>query len=592
VTPDQWIALLVLTGALALFVTEALPLGVTGLCIIATLGLTGVLDAQEAVRAFSSPAVVLVGSLYVVSASLIRTGVVAALGTRMLRAGGGSEARLMIVATLAATLVSSLLNNTSVVVMMIPILLGAASKLNIPPSRLLMPVSFASILGGMTTLIGTSTNVLVADLAAKALPDEPELGFFEFLPAGLGFVGIGLAYLWIVARRILPSRQTVSSVTRGRAFEYVTELRVPQRSRAVGMTPARLVAAAGAEVRVLQVVHGEEIIDARAVDRALVRNDIVVLRGSPEAIVALRVDLQLVALPHASSEDIPTPRGSTFAEIVVTPASVLMGNTLAEIGLHRELGVTPVALQRRGSHLRHGITKLPLHAGDVILVEGSPDAVERLRHRPGLLLLIGVDEKVPLRRRAPVAIAILALFVVLAASRVVPIPLLAVAAAVACLATGCISMTRSVREINWDVLGLLAGVITLGSALTETGLAAEAAHVLVGLTRDLGPIAVLSTIYLLATVATEFVSNAGAAAVILPIAVATSQELGVDPRAFVFAVAFGASASFSTPIGYQTNAFIYGPGGYRFRDYLRVGLPLQVILWVYASVALPFFFPM
>ena len=589
---DQWIALLVLLGALGLFITEALPLGVTGLCIIATLGLSGVLDADAAVQAFSSPAVVLVGSLYVVSASLIRTGVVAALGTRMLRAGRGSEFRLLMVSTIAAALVSSLLNNTSVVVLMIPMLLGAAAKLDVPPSRLLMPVSFAAILGGMTTLIGTSTNVLVADLVSTTAPDEPPLGFFEFLPAGACFMSVGLLYLWVIGRRMLPTRPTVSSVTRGKAFEYVTELRVTKRSAAVGMTPAQLVDAAGAEIRILQVVHGEEVVDHLADDRRMGHNDIVVLRGAPEAIVALRRHLQLVAPPLASSEDIPVPRGSTFAEAVITPASVLMGSTLAEIGLHRDLGVTAVALQRRGAHLRHGITNVPLQAGDVILVEGSPESVERLRHRPGLLLLVGVEEKVPLRRRAPIAIAVLALFVVFAAMRIVPIPLLSVAAAVACLATKCISMSRAVREVNWDVLGLLAGVITLGHALTTTGLAGEAAHLLVGLTRDLGPVAVLSAVYLLTSIATEFVSNSGAAAVMLPIAMAVAGELGVDPRSFMFAVAFAASASFSTPIGYQTNAFIYGPGGYRFRDYLRVGLPLQVLLWLLASATLPFFFPM
>ena len=246
---DQWITLGVLLSAMALFVTEALPVGVTGLGIIAVLGLTRVLDAETAMSAFSSPAVVLVGSLYVVSAALIRTGVVNTFGSRIVALGRGSELRLLVVSTLAAALASSLLNNTSIVVLMIPILLGASAKMGIPPSKLLMPLSFASILGGTMTLIGTSTNVFVADLAEKrGGADFEPLGFFEFLPIGAGFTGVGLAYLWFVGRRTLPARETVSSVTRGRPFEYVTELLVREGSPVVGMTPKELIKRAGERI--------------------------------------------------------------------------------------------------------------------------------------------------------------------------------------------------------------------------------------------------------------------------------------------------------------------------------------------------------
>jgi len=590
VNGDQIITLLVLFAALGLFVSEVVPMGVTGLLIIATLGLSHVLDYDTAVSAFSSPAVVLVGMLYVVSASLIRTGVVNALGTKMVAWGRGSEFRLLVVSTLSAALVSSLLNNTSVVVLMIPILLGAASRLGLSPSKLLMPVSFASILGGTLTLIGTSTNVLVADLAVKA--GGPKIGFFDFLPIGIGFVTIGLGYLWVIGRRTLPHRPTVSSVTRGRPFEYVTELLVTELSPVVDMTPAAIVARAGSEIRILQLVHEEEVLDRFSVDRQLVAGDLLIMRGLPEAIVGLRRDLKLAPLPGASAEGTMAEHGTTFAEIVITPTCQFVDRTLRNVGLHRRLGVLAVALQRRGAHLRRGITEVPLHVGDVILVQGEPKNVEKLRGEPGLLLLIGLDERVTLRRRAPVSIAILLGFVVLSALRVAPIAMLGIAAAAACLATGCITLARVVREVNWDVLGLLAGAITLGTALKNTGLAGEAAGLIVGLTRDLGPVAVLSAIYLLTSVVTEFVSNAGAAAVVLPIAMATAQKMGVNTEPFIFAVAYGASASFSTPIGYQTNAFVYGPGGYRFLDYLKVGLPLQILLWIFASATIPHVFPL
>ena len=588
------VVLLVLAGSLALFVTELVPLGVTGLGIIAVLGLSGVLTPERAVAAFSSPVVLLVGSLYVVCASLVRTGVVGAIDRYLVHKGEGSERRLLLVTTLGAAAISMLLNNTSVVVLMLPLLLGAASRLGIPPSRVLMPLSFAAILGGTMTLIGTSTNVLVADLASSELErlDLPQIGFLDFLPVGAVFVTIGMLYLWLVAPHLLPLRPTVSSVTKGRAFEYVTELRVRHTGPAVGSTPAALSRRVGEKIRILQLVRGEEILDRLSADTVLEPDDILILRGTPETIVELRRDLRLELL--AGGVEGPSGKaahGTTFAEIVVTPASELIGRTLKEVGLNRTFGVVAVAMQRRGSHLRHSIVDLPLQVGDVIMVQGSPEDVAGLRGQAGFLLLVGVEEDVVLRRRAPVAITILALFVVLAAAGTANLSILALGAAVACLLTGCIRLRRAITEMNWNVLGLLAGAVTLGVALYTTGLADRAADLMVGLARGYGPVAVLCAVYLVTAVATEFVTNSGAAALMVPIALATAVHLGLSPKPFVFAVAYAASASFATPIGYQTNAFIYGPGGYRFRDYVRVGLPLQILLWIVATLLIPVCFP-
>jgi len=593
--------LLVLAGALTLFVTELLPLGVTGLCIVATLGITGVLPASGALSAFSSPVVLLVGALYVLSAALIRTGVVAALDRALLRLGRGSERRLLVVATLGAALVSTVLNNTSVVVLMVPLLLGASRTLGLAPSRLLMGLSFAAILGGMLTLIGTSTNVLVADLASGARAPaavKEQLGhlyfridFLDFLPVGAVLAGTGLLYLWFVAPRLLPTRPTISSITQGRVFEYVTELRVRRGGPAVGRTPADLSRMVRGRVRILQLVRGEEVLDRFSETFVLEAGDILILRGPPEEIVALRRDLKLALLAGGPEDSEVRMQGATFAEIAVTPASELIGRTLAEVGLNRTFGVVAIALQRRGAHLRHRIVDIPLQAGDVILVQGSPDNVELLRGQPGFLLLVGVEEEVTVRRRAPVAVAIVAAFVVFAALGTFDLTLLALAAAAASLLTGCIGFRRAVRSVDWNILGLLAGAVTLGLALQTTGLAARVAHVVVGSIRDLGPTAVLCALYLLTAVATEFVSNSGAAALMVPIALATAGELQVSPQPFVFGVAYAASASFSTPVGYQTNAFVHGPGGYRFRDFLKVGMPLQILLWLVATIVIPFVFP-
>jgi di/tricarboxylate transporter len=590
VSHQEWITLAVLIGAMVLFVGEFIPVGVTGICIIAALGLGTVLDSDAAMLAFANPAVVLVGSLYVVSASLIRTGAVDMLETRLLRLGTGSPRRMLIMSTLGACVASTLLNNTSVVVLMLPIVLSAAQRLNTPPSKVLMPLSFAAILGGTLTLIGTSTNVLVSGLAREAEPPI-QIAFLDFLPVGAGFALIGLLYLWTIGSRLLPARPTVSSITRGRLFEYVTELSVPENGSAVGIALPALRARCGEKIRLLQIIRGEELLKGPEEKAKLEGGDLLVLRGLPEAIVALRRELELDALQGALKEGEAVPRGTTFAELVVTPASELVGTTLAGVGLHRRYGVLAIAFQRRGSHLRRGITDLQLHAGDVILVQGTPQAVQSLREIPGFILLTGVEHNIVVRRRAPVAAGIMALFVLGAATGKVELPLLALAAFAACLVTGCISLRRAMEVIDWNVLLLLAGAIALGMAMYNTGLAGRIAQVAVGASSDLGPLAVLAVIYLLTSIFTELVSNAGAAALMVPIAVATAIEGGWSPRPFVFGVAYAASASFSTPIGYQTNAFVYGPAGYRFLDFTRVGLPLQILLWLFAIAVLPLVFP-
>lgn len=586
-TGVEWITLAVLLGALVMFVRELFPVGVTGVCIIAALGISGVLSPHQTVDCFANPAVVLVGALYVVSASLIRTGVIDALESRMLRAGGNSPRRLIVLSTLGACAASSVLNNTSIVVLMLPILMSAARRADIPPSRLLIPLSYAAILGGSTTLIGTSTNVLVAGLAEGAFT----IRFLDFFPVGIAFVGVGLLYIWTIGIRLLPARPTVSSITRGRSIEFVTEFRVPSSGPAIGMSFPELAVRAGSKIRLLQILRGEAVLDPTTTEDALESGDFIVLRGQAVQILELRTALELVALPAAHEDDVGAPVGTTFAELVVTPESSLLAKNLVDLGLHRTYGVVALALQRRGSHLRHGITEVPLRAGDVILVQGSPEAVARLRELPGIILLTGVEQEIVVRRRAPIAATIMVLFIVGAATGAAELPLLALAAFAACLLTRCISLRAALDSINWNVLFLLAGAIALGLGLQSSGLAERIAGFALSFTGDNGPLVTLAVLYVITSVFTELISNAGSAALMVPIAIAAAQKGGWNVEPFVFATAYAASASFATPIGYHTNTFIHGPGGYRFADFLRVGAPLQLLLAAVALFLIPKFYP-
>lgn len=592
-TGEMIIVLAVLAGALALWISEWLPLDLVALCIPIVLVLTGVLEPNDAMAGFASTALLTVAAILVVSAGLTRTGVITYVGNRIIHYSRGDEKRLLALVMVTMAVFSSFINNTAVVAMFLPIMLGVARKFRISPSKLLIPLSFASILGGTTTLIGTSTNILVHSLMEEN--GMAGMGMFEITPMGLVYASVGLVYLFFIGRRLLPERGTVTSYLPGRRGpgQYMTEVQVPADSDLIGHRVEQALQSAHPEVRLLQILRGEMILWPPLDLVVIEAGDIFLLKGDVNQLLALYRREGLELLPGLKAEAIRyAVKDMALAEVVITPNSDLIDRTLRDVQFRQHYGASVMALQRHGEHLRDELPGIRLRVGDVLLVMADREDMARLMTYEEFLLLEGVQEVVVNRDKAPIAIALVAGLVATVSLTSVPVMVVALVVAVLMVITRCLTMRQAYAALDLSVLVLIGGAIALGAAMEQTGTAAYLANAVVDAVGGYGPRVVLSAVYLLTVIFTEMMSNTAAAVLMVPIALGVAQGIGVDPRPFAIAVAFAGSAAFSTPIGYQTNTMVYGPGGYRFLDYTRVGLPLNLILWLLASLLIPFWWPL
>lgn len=573
-------------AAVTLFASGRVRLDLVALLVLVALALSGLVTPEEAVSGFSNPATVSVLAMLILSGGLTRTGAVANLGRTIARLGGRSEARLCLVVMAVGAVLSAFVNNTAVVAVLMPLTLRLAGDAGVPPSRLLMPLSFASVLGGTMTLIGTSTNLLVDALARR----EGLAGFtmFEFTPLGVILAAVGLVYMLLVGRRLLPAHRPRELTELYAVREYLTEIGVAEDSDVVGRSLSE-VDLDGVEV--LGIFRGDRRI-AWPAAVAIQPADLLLVHGSIAALVRLKERPGLTLKPEVEVGDEQlTSEDVVLAEVLIAPNSRLRGRAPREIFFRHRFGLTILAIRRQDSSLRERLSDVRLSVGDTLLVQGLRRDLAELSRDPNFLLLGEVDAAVPRRGRVWVAIGIMVAVTSLAALGVWPILVTAVAGAVAMVVTGCLTMQEAYDSVDWSVICLLGGIIPLGLALEHSGAARLLADATLSTVGGLGPAAVLSAFYLLASLLTELMSNNATAVLLSPIAVATAGGLGVDPRPFLVAVAFAASASFMTPIGYQTNLLVYGPGGYRYSDYVRIGGPLNVVCWILAALLIPVFWP-
>jgi di/tricarboxylate transporter len=586
-----FIAILILV-TLGLLVTQRVRIEITAIGVVVALGFSRILTPAEALSGFSSPATITVGAMLVLSAGLKRSGVVDYIGAFLAGlAHGKSPARLLAVMALPTALLSAFINNTAIVALMIPVALTLARRFETAPSRLLLPISYLSILGGTCTLIGTSTNILVDSLYRQA--GGPGFGMFEFTRLGVVYLAIGGAYVVLVASRVLPERTALSQfLDTDTPGHFITEVTVPAGSGFVGRQLGEVIGKSD-DVRVLELIRDESAMLRPDPNTFLHADDVLLIEGTARTIHDMLNQRRVVSGTAVSdAERVPISRiDLRMVEAVITPNSRFLHRKVRDLGLSRRLGIHVLAVRRLGRHHQYNLRDLHLISGDVLLLQGEQRSLRGLQEEGDVLLVEGVEHTLTFPRKAPVALAILVAVVALAALNVAPIVLLSLAGVAAMLATGCLTLTRATRALDSSVLFLLAGVIPLGLAMERTGLAASIAVLVGEVAGSRGPLVLIGMFYLMTSLLTEFLSNNAAAVFFTPICLGVAAQMGIDPKPLLIAVTFGASASFSTPIGYQTNTMVMGPGGYAFRDYLRAGVPLNLIMWGTATLLIPIFWP-
>jgi di/tricarboxylate transporter len=579
-----------------LFVSFALELRapeVSAMGAVALLLLLGVISSDDLVGVMSNAAPVTIGAMFILSAALVRTGVLDALARRVIaraarRPGLAVFALLAIVAALSA-----FMNNTPLVMMMIPVAVALAGKLKESGSRLLIPLSYVAILGGTCTLIGTSTNILV-DGVARAEGVAP-FHIFEIAPLGVIVAAAGVVFL-AATRKFLPERETAATLFGSReAPHFMVEIVIEDDSPHIGARPLDVKSFNEAERRVVDVVRGDASLRREMAGVTLRAGDIVVLRSPIAEILTMKEAGEMKAPDGAPSNEGLQPisaRKTIIVEILLAPGAQLIGRTLRHLRLRRRYGVYPIALHRRSANLGERFESTRLEVGDTVLIEGAPEDLKRLVDDNDLVNIAETSERPIRRRQAPLAILTIIAVVAGAAFGLMPIAGLAVIGAAFVLATRCIEPDEAFAAIDWRILTLIIAMLAIGKALDKTGLVGIVVDAATPLLERAPPIVALALVYVLCSALTEAVTNNAVGVIATPVAIALANSLGADPRPFVIAVMFAASASFMTPIGYQTNTLVYNIGGYRFADYLKLGAPLNAITAILTITLIPVFWPL
>ena len=582
----------ILLMALILFVTELVPIDLTALLVVGLLILTGVLTPAEGFSGFSHPAPVTVAAMLVLSAGLIRTGAVAKLGQKVSALGGSSEVSQLAVIFPVVALLSAFISNTAAVAMFIPVVLNIAREKNLSPSKMLLPLSYAAILGGACTYIGTSTNIIVGTIYAAGT--RPPLQMFEFSGLGLVLLALGAVYMLAIGQRKLPYRPTEASLTEGyRLREYLTELVIRSDSPLLDKTLKETNFSQQLDIEVLEIQRGRQKLWLFLQEIQLKGGDVLIVKGNLENILKIRdtEGVDILAEVKLSDRDLKS-EDITLAEAVISPESSLIGRTLKEANFRQRYQATALAIRRHGSQILDKLGRVRLRVGDMLLVQVRKEILGNLQQDSDFLLILEESQGSDFRfSKLPIAVLIFLGVIAAAASQKLDIELAALFGALLMVLTRCITLRDAYRAVDWRIVILIGGTLSLGTAMEKTGTANLIADSLVGWSGALGPVALIAVLYLVTMGMTEIVSNNATAALLTPIAISIAHQGGWDPRPFAFCVAFAASCSFLTPIGYQTNTMVYGPGGYRFTDYFKVGAWLSLISWIAATLLIPFIWP-
>ncbi len=593
-TPEAWIVVGCVGGALALFASERLPPEGVGVIVLLILALTGVIDAPQAVAGFASPAVITVAAMFILSAGLVEAGAPAALASAIVRYGGTRIVVLTALLVLVVGGMSAFINNIAATVILMPAAVTLARAADASSSRLLMPLAFGSMLGGLMTQIGTPPNLLVSDALAAA--GEQPFGMFDFAPTGIAILIAGLLYLLTVGRRLVPDRQG-PDVAQGIAQtrDYMAEVRIPAGASLVGKTLRELRWRPRFDISVMEIVRDRRRLRFPTAEEALYVGDVVLVEGEPDDVLRLT---QVEGLDFASERDFASgglhaeDEHATVLELVAGPGFSSRGLSIAAMRFRNRFGGLVLGIWRQGTHLRTRLRDQRIETGDVLMVRMPSARVPDLEESTDFIVLSQRARVVVPRPRMLVPLAILILVVGLAAANVAHIAVAGILGAVLMVVTRVLPYDRIYAAVDWRTLVLIAALLPLGTAMQTTGLAEDLAHVVTGALRPLGPIAILAGIFIFTSLLTQLMSNAAAVVLVAPIGLGVAASLGIAPHPVLMMVAIAGSTAFMTPIGHQSNVLIYNTGAFRFIDFIKAGGPLTLLVLIVALIVVPIVWPL
>ena len=595
-TPDIIFVLGLLFFGFIMFVTEMFSIDVTAMVLLTILFALGYLTPAEALSGFSNPAVITIAFLFIISRALQKTRILEYLIIRVRRLADRSILLGRAVYLFTIGIASAVVNNTAIVAIFMPVSIRLAQKYKMSPSKMLIPLSYSAILGGTLTLVGTSTNLLVNSIYIQTPGVEP-MGMFEFMRYGAILMIVGLLYILFIAPMVLPSRTSTSSLTKSyRLGGYLTEMKISPESPLNGRTCLDRGINKNYDVMVLDILRDGKMITSMIRLTKLREGDILFVRGTLENFLRMKeVEKVTLLTDEKLTQEELEQEDNVVVECLITDKSDIVGKSLMAGNFRRRFGSFILAIRREGTIFREKIAHVILQAYDTLLVYGPENKVKELSKTGEFIVLGEVDAELRKQRFWWMTIVVIIGTITLAALGIMPIVKSAMLGVVILLTLKILTPQESYQSINWQVIILISALIPVGIVIQKTGTAEWIAGFITSATRSVStevqPQVLLALIYFITIFLTEISSNAATAIIMTPIALAVAQQMGFDPRAFVFAVAFAASASFITPVGYQTNLMVYGPGGYKFSDYIRVGFPLALIFWVMAIFILPVLWP-
>jgi di/tricarboxylate transporter len=583
------LVLIVVVAAMFLFISGKLRIDLTALCVLVALIVLGLINTNQALYGFASSATAIITAMFVLSAGLVRTGLVEWLARHIDRLAGKTEPRLIVVLCVTIALLSAFIINTATVAIFIPVAIMLAKSRKLSASRVLMPLSFASQFGGVCTLIGTSTNILVNSIATNNGMEA--FSFFEFGPLGLIMTVVGIIYLTIT-RWLLPKRKgEEQQVDRYHLADYLTELQVGKNSSMIGTTWEKSKVKKDEKVDLIKFIRNNK--ETSKPPRTKIREgDILLLHGNVDTLIAMqdKYGLEIHAKTKMDDKKISS-NDIKLVEVLIPPQSKLASRTLQNFGFFRRYKCVVLAVQRRGKVIRNRVAEVLLENGDTLLLKADKSDIPRLLKSSDLIVTNELTELYVRKDKVIIALVLFLTVVTLTVLNIIPILAAALIGAVGMVVSRCLTIEEAYEAIDWKVIFMIGGILPLGLAMEQSGAALWLVNTILNPFADCGPIVVLALLYLITAILTELMSNNAAAVIIAPIGLTIAAAMDVDPRPFLVAITFAASTSFATPIGYQTNTMVHAPGGYRFIDYTRVGGPLNLIFWALAVFLIPILWP-